>query len=433
MKSRFGLLVLSLLLISSFVSAVVVNEGESVTIQDKESNDCILTLTEVYSTSEAEISIDGKMVTIGEEYYEDLSGIKLFVNDIFYTTKEAGLSAINVNDLQIVYEDKASNGEYAFFGADNEEHSFDMKVISKNKASLIIDGESTTFEEGQYGAIQEASFHVTDIFYTTKEAGISAISIGFFEGGITEGKKKNQGYCESSGYYCVENLFSCIENGGNVLDPEKFSCEEGNICCTLNPSPNTEECTDPDGLNYYTKGTTFGIHWTQLEGWVHMTKTDYCWQKSSSKPANTGDYVIDFNCQTNPKPFAGKENQYPKDEKIMVGSIYRCPNGCSDGACVEATKEIPTYNKESDVVSSEQVGENIFVCGECELEDKCYPLGYRKSGSYCSENSEFMQQLNSDESCENNFECESNVCVSGQCVSGSLLQKVIEWFKKLFG
>ena len=34
--------------------------------------------------------------------------------------------------------------------------------------------------------------------------------------------------------------------------------------------------------------------------------------------------------------------------------------------------------------------------------------------------------------CDNNFECESNVCVSGECVSNTLIRKIINWFKRVF-
>jgi hypothetical protein len=72
------------------------------------------------------------------------------------------------------------------------------------------------------------------------------------------------------------------------------------------------------------------------------------------------------------------------------------------------------------------------LCGGCELENKCYPLGYRKAGGYCSDSQEFVLQVESGLVCENNFECGSNVCVSGQCVSEGLVDKIISWFKRLF-
>jgi len=73
------------------------------------------------------------------------------------------------------------------------------------------------------------------------------------------------------------------------------------------------------------------------------------------------------------------------------------------------------------------------VCRGCVLEGKCYPFGYRKKGEYCSDNYEFVGQLERDSICDNNFECRSNVCVNDKCVSGNLIQRIIEWFKRLFG
>ena len=65
--------------------------------------------------------------------------------------------------------------------------------------------------------------------------------------------------------------------------------------------------------------------------------------------------------------------------------------------------------------------------------NKCYPLGYRKSGEYCSEDGSFIKQLKAEESCDNTFECSSNVCVSGECISEGLIKKILNWFSRLFG
>ncbi|MDP2925603.1 MAG: hypothetical protein Q8N99_04485 [Nanoarchaeota archaeon] len=78
--------------------------------------------------------------------------------------------------------------------------------------------------------------------------------------------------------------------------------------------------------------------------------------------------------------------------------------------------------------------ESVLVCKDsCPLDNKCYPFGYRKGGNYCSDESKFVEQLKADKTCENNFECSSNVCVSSKCVDEGLIQKIINWFKKLFG
>ncbi|MBI5803148.1 hypothetical protein HY448_00480 [Candidatus Pacearchaeota archaeon] len=76
----------------------------------------------------------------------------------------------------------------------------------------------------------------------------------------------------------------------------------------------------------------------------------------------------------------------------------------------------------------------ITICKDsCPLDGKCYPFSYRKDGEYCSDKSTFEPQFKEDSFCENNFECSSNFCVSGKCVSPGLIEKILEWFKNIFG
>jgi len=76
----------------------------------------------------------------------------------------------------------------------------------------------------------------------------------------------------------------------------------------------------------------------------------------------------------------------------------------------------------------------VFVKG-CFVDDECYPRGYRKEGQYCSDKvhpyidmSTFINQSKAGESCENGFECVSNFCFNGKCVSeiNSLLMDLIQ-------
>lgn len=75
---------------------------------------------------------------------------------------------------------------------------------------------------------------------------------------------------------------------------------------------------------------------------------------------------------------------------------------------------------------------NITCKDSCPLEGKCYPFGYRKSNKFCSDTGSFVEQVKGDEVCENNFECSSNVCVSGKCIEEGLIIRILNWFKRLF-
>jgi len=71
-------------------------------------------------------------------------------------------------------------------------------------------------------------------------------------------------------------------------------------------------------------------------------------------------------------------------------------------------------------------------CNGCISDNKCYPFGYRKAGEYCKDDFNFTKQAVADNVCDNNFECSSNVCVDGTCISSGLIQKIISWFRKIF-
>jgi len=75
------------------------------------------------------------------------------------------------------------------------------------------------------------------------------------------------------------------------------------------------------------------------------------------------------------------------------------------------------------------------ICAGCILEEKCYPLGYRKNGMYCKEESngnEFELQKTAEVVCINNFECQSELCVEGSCVDIGFWGKILNWFKNFF-
>jgi len=65
--------------------------------------------------------------------------------------------------------------------------------------------------------------------------------------------------------------------------------------------------------------------------------------------------------------------------------------------------------------------------------NKCIAFGTRTGGNYCALSGTMNAQGASEATCENNYECGSNVCASGKCVDAGLFQKIIDFFKNLFG
>lgn len=110
------------------------------------------------------------------------------------------------------------------------------------------------------------------------------------------------------------------------------------------------------------------------------------------------------------------------------GTCVPCPNGCKDGVCIQLSSNQTQGNSKN--LSS---GEDKDICNGCRLDNKCYPYNNRKTGEYCSMDKTWIKYKSSSETCENNFECDSNLCINNKCVSGSMWQKIIDWFSHLFG
>ena len=77
--------------------------------------------------------------------------------------------------------------------------------------------------------------------------------------------------------------------------------------------------------------------------------------------------------------------------------------------------------------------ETPIICNGCILGSKCVLVGYRTDDKFCNIESELINQLEAEESCNNNFECSTNLCIDKQCVSSGVWQKFIRWLSRLFG
>ena len=69
----------------------------------------------------------------------------------------------------------------------------------------------------------------------------------------------------------------------------------------------------------------------------------------------------------------------------------------------------------------------------CNLNGSCVSFGYRINNTYCGLNKSFVPQKQANEICENDFECSTNLCIDGNCVSGNVWQKFLKWIGRLFG
>jgi hypothetical protein len=113
------------------------------------------------------------------------------------------------------------------------------------------------------------------------------------------------------------------------------------------------------------------------------------------------------------KPVCGSDgNTYPNScEASKIGVSY------TDGEC----KAAGNFNQ-------------TCVSGCLSLNGTtCYPLGYRLNSTYCNAaKMQFTTEKVASSACDNNFECNSNICAAGKCVDAGIWQKFINWMSGLF-
>jgi len=189
--------------------------------------------------------------------------------------------------------------------------------------------------------------------------------------------------------------------------------------CSITPS----KCTDTDnGINPNVEGTI-----TESRNKDGPSATDYCekldakmqpWNDCSGELCGLREYY----CET---PY-----------KTTTWRDIKCPNGCKDGVCLgysEEGGEVESVGGETKLLEEDIIKESIF-CQGCQInEETCIPIGVRINNKFCDINKELKPQLSGESPCNNNYECDSNVCVSKKCISTSFLEKIIDWFKKIFG
>jgi len=101
---------------------------------------------------------------------------------------------------------------------------------------------------------------------------------------------------------------------------------------------------------------------------------------------------------------------------------------CIEGEILEKSMDLDGYFSPNEPSLNNPCERN-----ECFLNEKCYSFGNRKNGEYCSDsNFEFVPQKEEAEFCDENFECKSNLCIDGSCLSSNFLKRFIEWLKNLF-
>lgn len=125
-----------------------------------------------------------------------------------------------------------------------------------------------------------------------------------------------------------------------------------------------------------------------------------------------------------------KERCYSDGSKCGVNS-FAVSRDCYIEAGGQGVVFMPIPAGATEKIEETKMKEALMCKDSCPLDNKCYPYGYRKASQYCSDEGIFAEQNKKEEACDNNFECSSNLCLAGKCVSEGFINKIINWLKRL--
>ncbi|MAF36109.1 hypothetical protein CL622_03260 [archaeon] len=163
-------------------------------------------------------------------------------------------------------------------------------------------------------------------------------------------------------------------------------------------------CDDTDGIDPFTKGSSGSIEKdTQVINENNLTDT--C----------NGDILAEYYC-------VGKK---------MEHALIQCPLGCSSGACDPVT--LDTTDESQSIIEIETAAE----CSGCLIDSSsCLPTGTQvtifEEGYYCSVDKTLDSQKTLESFCQSDFECSTNLCIDGSCVSSGLWQRFVKLFSRWF-
>jgi hypothetical protein len=222
---------------------------------------------------------------------------------------------------------------------------------------------------------------------------VYSCEFGCNEGKCTEITTSQDNSGSSSDELSEEELSSCSELGGiicsenqecsGVLIKEGINLNLNEICCL-------GTCSDKE--NYF--GTN--CNGCLFEGECY----------------SYGFVFNNYYCSPDGNRFLRK-----KSLGKLCSENFECMSGfCEQGKCVES---IEVETKE----------ECLFGCF---YNERCYNVGSRVNGDYCSERLSFVSQVMDGKDCLDNYECISNICLENECISLNLFQKFVAWLKGSF-
>jgi len=179
-----------------------------------------------------------------------------------------------------------------------------------------------------------------------------------------------------------------------------------------------------------------------------MGDPTFHYKRTQELPPPEDECIIDSDCDDNDastKDTCIKTSKICANEKIIdcvTGDNY-CPPNCNyqnDKDCLEPDQcSADSDCDDANACTTDRCTGKPKKCSNerisegCNLNDDCVPIGTKTKTQFCDIDYSFKNQKPEDTSCSTNYECSTNKCVNNKCISPSFIQKIIDWFKNIFG
>lgn len=292
---------------------------------------------------------------------------------------------------------------------------------------------------------------------------------------------REDGYVSYNLLYCPNGCSDgvCINLGSDIITTNLPNVTAGSNPETDDSNEETaNQCEDTDGGD--NKKVFGGIYYPSKNNASEIYKLyDQCFLTTDA--GNPVDSCSEEGCSIT-EYFCTDEPNY-NGYYIGSDSLFPCPSGCNNGVCagaideeedeevegetntIESSKEpecepdyfcavepatCPSNGLQTEYCSDikcktagtvKEVSCTPESCSGCKFEESCLPYGFRtKTDSkklYCDIDSELKEQktTNADgnwDSCQNNFECASNLCTEEECVNIQAVVGEANKFRQIF-
>lgn len=252
-----------------------------------------------------------------------------------------------------------------------------------------------------------------------------------------------EGVCEVV-TVCTED-WSCGDWSDCTGDAQTRTCTDANSCGTTDDKPSTSQsCTVTCTEDWDCDDWSSCVDNKQTRSCTDQNDCD----TTDDKPSTRRDCAM---CETNSECDDGKVSTKdrcsgsPKKCSNTVitdcfsGDDY-CPSGCSsqgDDDCDQCSSDQDC--NDNNACTSDSCSGSPARCANtressgCSFQNSCLTIGTRTTNLYCGSDNIMEKHKSLTSSCSNNYECQTNLCKNNQCSESSLIKRIINWFKSLFG